>query len=99
MSLLGRQLMVDDSGLFCQLGFCFLSDVVVNEDAAAMFADDNFFVHLDFGLALGRNLAETASTSVTVDSDYGQSVACAVADALVGLKITRLNELLLLLFL
>lgn len=86
--------------LFFQLCFGFGGDVVVDEDTAAVFADDDFLVHLDFHLALGRDVAEAATAGVAVDGDYGQAVAGGAADALVASQVALVGafEVLFLLF-
>ena len=51
------------------------SKVGVDHDAAAVFADDYFFVHLDFDLALWGDAVEAAAAGVAVDGYYAESVA------------------------
>lgn len=82
--------------LFFQLSFGFFGNVVVDKYTSAVFADNDFLVHLDFGLALRRNLAEASTAGVAVDSHHCQSVASCTADALVGRQVARLYELFLL---
>ena len=84
------------TGLFVELFLCFLGDVVVYKHAATVFADDDFLVHLDFALALGRDFAETATASVAVDGDDGKAVAGLFADAFVSNKVVLVDEFLLL---
>ena len=55
-----------------------------NDDAAAVFAHDDFLVHADFHLALVGDFAEAATAGIAVDGDDGETVAGALADALVG---------------
>jgi hypothetical protein len=50
-------------------------NVWVDQDTAAMFANDDFLVLTDVELALGRNLIETASTSISLDGYHRQAVA------------------------
>ncbi len=52
-------------------------------------------MHLDFHLALGRDVAEAAAAGVAVDGDNGQTVAGGVADALVGRQVALVDVLLL----
>ena len=54
-------------------------------------------MHLDFHLALGRDVAEAAAAGVAVDGDDGEAVAGGVADALVGGEVAVVDVLLLLL--
>ena len=54
----------------------------VNHDAAAIFADDDFLVHLDFHLLLRRDAVEAAAAGVALDVDDTQTVACVLAYAL-----------------
>ena len=54
----------------------------VNEDTAAIFADDDLLVHLDVELTLGRNLVEATATGITLHIDNAQSIARALPDAL-----------------
>ena len=53
----------------------------VNHNATAVFANDDFLVHLDFHLALRWNAVEAAAASVTLNVYDTQAVACALADA------------------
>ena len=73
-----------------------LRNVVVDKHSSAVFTDNDFFVHLDFALALGRYLAEAAATGITVDGDDGKAVAGLLADALVCRQIVLVDKLLLL---
>ena len=61
-----------------------------------MFAHDDFLVHLDFGLALRRDLAEATTAGVAVNGYDGEAVAGGFADAFVGGQVVILNILLLL---
>ena len=54
----------------------------VNHDAAAVFADDYFLVHLDFHLLLWRDAVETSAAGITLDIYYAKAVAGIVADTL-----------------
>ena len=51
----------------CKLG--------VNHDASAIFADDDFFVHLDLHLFLGRYAVEAAAACVALDIYDAEAVA------------------------
>ena len=73
----------------------FEGDVVVDKHAAAVFTDDNFLVHLNLTLALGRDFAETAATGVAVDGDDSKTVAGLFADALVGSEVVLVDVFLL----
>ncbi len=73
-----------------------MCNVVVDKHAAAVLAYDDFLVHLDFALALGRNFAEAATAGVAVDGDYGKAVAGLFADALVGVEVVLVDVFLLL---
>ena len=81
--------------LFFDQLVCFLGDVVVDQDAAAMFADDDFLVHLDFALALWGDFAEAAAAGFAVEGDNGEAVAGLFADALVGGEVALVDELFL----
>ena len=62
----------------------FHGDVVVDKHAAAVFANDDFFVHFDFALTLGRYFAEAAAAGIAVDGDDVKAVTGLLADAFVG---------------
>ena len=71
---------------FLEAEFFLLIDVVyagkfrVNQEASAVFADDDFFVHLDFHFALGRDAVEAAAAGVTLHVDNSESVVSVAAD-------------------
>ena len=88
------QLSIFNFQLFLNIGVSFLCNIVVHQYAAAMLAHDDFLVHLDFALALGRNLAEAATAGIAVDGDDGQAVAGLLADALIGREVSLVDELL-----
>ena len=60
--------------LFKSLSFQNASQFWVNHNASAVFANDDFLVHLDFHLALCRDAVEAAATSVTLYSNDSQTV-------------------------
>ena len=60
-----------------------------------MFAHYDFLVHLDFGLALRRDLAETTTAGVAVDGDDGEAVTGSLADAFVGGQVVVFDVLFL----
>ena len=65
------------------LGFFLLVDeLVVDENTAAGFAHDDFFVQGDIQLALGRNLAETTTAGITLNFHDGQAIVRVLADFL-----------------
>src|SRR5699024_6432341 len=59
-------------------------EFVGNEDAAAVFADDDFLVLPDFELSLRRYAVEASSARIPLHGDYGQSVAHVGTDARIG---------------
>ena len=73
----------------------FHGDVVVDKHAAAVFANDDFFVHFDFALTLGRYFAEAAAAGIAVDGDDGKAVAGLLADAFVGGEVMFVDEFFL----
>ena len=77
------------------MGFGFGGDVVVDEYAAAVLADNDFLVHLDFHLALRRDVAEAATTGISVNLHHGQAVAGGATDAFVGRQVALVDKLLL----
>ena len=68
-------------GLGCDAG-----ENGVDHDAAAVFADDDFFVESDFELFLRRDAVEAATAGVTLDVDDAETVAGVLADAFEGLE-------------
>ncbi len=66
----------------CNLCFGDTGEFRVNHDAAAVFADDYFLVHLDFHLLLWRNAVEAPAAGITLDIYYAKAVAGVVADTL-----------------
>ena len=56
----------------------------VDHDSAAVFANDDFFAHLDFHLFLRRDAVEATTTGVALDVDDAETVAGVFADALEG---------------
>lgn len=70
----------------CNLCFGDTGEFRVNHDAAAVFADDYFFVHLDFDLALWGDAVEATAAGIAVDGYYAESVARIFTDAFECLK-------------
>ena len=68
------------------LGSLNAGDFRINEDAAAVFADDDFLVHLDFELLLRGDTVEAAAAGVALDVNNTQTVAGIFADALEGIE-------------
>ena len=68
------------------LGSLNAGDFRINENAAAVFADDDFLVHLDFELLLRGDAVEAAAAGVALDVDNTQAVAGIFADALEGIE-------------
>ena len=68
------------------LGSLNAGDFRINENAAAVFADDDFLVHLDFELLLRGDAVEAAAAGVALDVDNTQTVAGIFADALEGIE-------------
>ena len=66
----------------------------VDEDTSAVFANDDFLVHLDFYLTLCRDAVETSTAGVTLYVNNAQTVAGVATDALKSLEQTRLDFLL-----
>ena len=60
--------------------FFYTCKFAVNEDASAVFADDDFLVRLDIQLSLWRNLCETSATGITLHRNDTKTVACVFAD-------------------
>ena len=58
---------------------CYLG---VDKDASAVFANYDFFVHLDFELFLRWDAVETAAARIALDVDNTKAVAGVFADAL-----------------
>ena len=71
---------------FFKLVFClnkvlrYFEDLVVHEDAAAMFAGHNFLAHANFELELRWHLVEATAASIPLNSHDGLAVAVRVAD-------------------
>ena len=63
----------------------FLYQLGVDEDTTAVFADDDLLVKLQVYLTLGGDLIEAATTSITVDRHYGQTIASTLTDAVEGM--------------
>lgn len=63
---------------------CFVDsgELGIDEDASAVFADDDFFAHFDFELFLRRDAVETTTAGVALDVDDAEAVAGVFADAL-----------------
>ena len=80
--------------LFLNIGVRPFGNLVVDKYAAAMLAHDDFLVHLDFALTLGRYLAEAAATSVAVDSYHSKTIAGLLTNTLVASQVTLVDELL-----
>ncbi len=74
-------------GLFPDAGDC-----GIDEDAAAVFTDDDFFAHLDFKLFLRRDAVETAAACVALDIDYSEAVTGVLADALERVECAGVNH-------
>ena len=55
-----------------------------DEDASAVFADDDLLALADIHLALGRDAVEAASAGVALDRYDGKAVADIAADTLIG---------------
>lgn len=63
---------------------CHAGQIGVDHDASAVFTHDDFLVHLDFHLLLGRDAVEAAAAGVALDVDDAEAVAGVLADALEG---------------
>lgn len=69
---------------------CFVSelgfggDLRVDEDAAAVFAYDDFFAQADVHLALRRDLVEAAAAGIALDGYHGQAVGGIAADTAIS---------------
>jgi hypothetical protein len=75
------------SRLFLTAGFFNHHRVVnVGEDAAAVFAHDDFLLFPDFGLPLGRDGVEAAAAGAAPYHYHGQAVDGVAADLVVGLE-------------
>ena len=84
-------------GLGCHL-FHLVFDAdegAVDQDAAAVFADEDLTVHLDFKLTLWRNLVEAAAAGLTLHGDDAQTVAGIIADTLEGFQCVLIIDILL----
>ena len=60
----------------------------VDHDAAAVFADDDFFVHLDFHLFLGRDSIEATTAGITLYVNDTETVSRIFANAFEGFEST-----------
>jgi hypothetical protein len=47
---------------------------VIHKDPTTVFTHDDFFMHPDIQLVLGRNFIETTSTSIALNLNHCQSV-------------------------
>ena len=87
-----------DSTLTClllrSLYSCLLntSQFRVNHDATAVLTNDNLLTHFDVELALGRNLVEATTTSITLYVYNAKSIACVLTDTLERLQQTRFDR-------
>ena len=67
------------------------SQIGINHNAAAIFANNDFLTHADIQLPLGRDFIETTATGITLYINNAQTVTRVIADTLKGRKQTRLN--------
>ena len=58
----------------------YASELRIYNNATAIFADDDFFVHLDIKLTLRRNLVKASAAGITLNIDDTQSVASVFAN-------------------
>lgn len=63
----------------------------IDEDTAAVLADDDFLVHLDIELALWRNLVEATTAGVTLHIHDAKTVAGRLTNTLEAGQQTRFN--------
>jgi hypothetical protein len=77
-----------------RLRLLYTSQFWVDEDAAAVLANDDLLVHQHIQLALGRYLGKAASTGVTLYRDDAQSIVGILTYTLEGHEQTGLNLLL-----
>ncbi len=68
--------------VFAYFGDCLFGEFGVDHYSAAVFADNHFFVHLDFYLLLRRDSVEAASACIAVHDNHTEAVAGIAADAL-----------------
>ena len=69
----------------------FLYEFGIDEDTTAVFADDDLLAQLQIYLALGWNLVEATTTSVTVDGYDSKTIAGSFADTSEGVEKALLN--------
>ena len=72
----------------------FLYEFGIDEDTTAVFADDDLLAQLQIYLALGWNLVEATTTSVTVDGYDSKTIAGSFADTSEGVEETFLDTFL-----
>ena len=63
--------------------FYHIVEVVVDQNPAAVFANNNFFALADFTLTLGRDGIETSAAGISHNRHNSQAVAVVGADAIV----------------
>ena len=66
--------------------FSYAGDFGVDNDSAAIFADDYFLAKLDFELFLRWDAVETAAARIALDVDNTKAVAGIFANAFEGVK-------------
>jgi len=72
----------------------FLYEFGINEDTTAVFADDNLFMKLQIYLALGWDLVEATTASITIDGYDSKTIAGSFTDTSEGVEKTLLDTFL-----
>ena len=72
----------------------FLYEFGIDEDTTAVFADDDLLAQLQIYLALGGDLVEAATASITVDGYDSKTIAGSFADTSKGVEKTLLDTFL-----
>lgn len=70
-----------------------IDDVLVNQDATAIFTDDDFLVHTNIELMLRRNLVVATAASITFNLNDSQTVTSIFSDTFVSCEKTFFDKL------
>lgn len=64
--------------------FDLIQNILVNQDASTVFANDYFFARRDIHLTLWWNFVEATTTGITLNGHNSQSITCIFANAFEG---------------
>ena len=59
-------------------------NILIDEDTAAVFANDDFLVHTDVELVLWRDFVIASTAGVTFNLYDGETVSCALPDTFIS---------------